>query len=310
MHRLVEFLVLHGYSVLFGVVLAELAGLPVPSIPVFLAMGALIGLGNYSFGTSASVALIAALISDSAWYLLGRKKGSSVLKLLCRISIEPDSCVSTTREWFRRLGGWAMVIAKFLPGLSTIAAPMAGLSRMPWWKFLALDSVGVLVWAGSYMSIGLVFSTQLEEVAALASRLGSGVAMVIGWPLALWILWKYWKRRRFIKSLIVARITPEELLKRIDEVVLIDLRAPEEVEDKLPGAIWLNRLDLEQQARDIPRDRDVVVYCSCPNEATSARAALQLKKLGITRVRPLEGGYDAWRERGYPLTPTQEMVQP
>ena len=301
MHNLIEILVRRGYSVLFGVVLAETVGLPIPSIPVFLAMGALIGLGKYSFGTSASVALLAALISDNAWYLLGRKKGSSVLKFLCRISLEPDSCVSTTRDWFRRLGGWAMVIARFVPGLGTIAAPMAGLSRMPWWKFLALDSAGVLVWAGGYMSIGLMFSAQLEEVAALVSRLGSGVAMVIGWPLALWILWKYWKRRRFIKSLIVARITPEELLKRIDEVVLIDLRAPEEVQDKLPGAIWLNTRDLERQARDIPRDRDVVVYCSCPNEATAARAALQLKKLGITRVRPLEGGYDAWRERGYQL---------
>jgi membrane protein DedA with SNARE-associated domain len=262
MHHLLDFLVRHGYSVLFGVVLAEQAGLPIPSIPVLLAMGALIGLGNYTFGTSEGAALIAALISDSAWYLVGRKKGSSVLKLLCRISLEPDSCVSTTRYWFRRLGGWAMVIAKFFPGLSTIAAPMAGLSRMPWWKFLALDSAGVLVWAGSFMGLGMVFRTQLEEVAALAVRLGSGVAMAVGGPLALWIVWKYWKRQRFIKSLRMARITPEELLERIDEVVLIDLRVAEEVEDKLPGAIWFNRQELEHQVRDIPLDRDVVLYCS------------------------------------------------
>jgi membrane protein DedA with SNARE-associated domain len=262
MHNLLDFLVRHGYSVLFGVVLAEQAGLPIPSIPVFLAMGALIGLGNFSFVTSAGAALIAALISDSVWYMVGRQKGSSVLKLLCRISLEPDSCVSTTRYWFRRLGGWAMVIAKFFPGLSTIAAPMAGLYRMPWWTFLALDSAGVLVWAGSFMSIGMVFRTQLEEVAVLVARLGSGVATVVGAPLALWIVWKYWKRRRFIKSLIVARITPEELLKRIGEVVLIDLRVAEEVEDQLPGAIWFNRRELEQQARDIPLDRDVVLYCS------------------------------------------------
>jgi membrane protein DedA with SNARE-associated domain len=308
MHHLLDFLVRHGYSILFGVVLAEQAGLPIPSIPVLLAMGALIGSGNYSFGTAAGAALLAALTADSAWYLVGSRKGNSVLKLLCRISLEPDSCVSTARSWFRRLGGWAMVIAKFFPGLSTIAAPMAGLSRMPWWKFLALDSAGILVWAGTYMTIGRLFRTQLEEVAAFVVRLGSGVAMGLGGPLALWIAWKYWKRRRFIKSLIVARITPEELLERIDEVVLIDLRVAEEVEDKLPGAIWFNRREIEQQARDIPRDRDVVIYCSCPNEATSARAALQLKKLGITRVRPLAGGYDAWRERGYPLTSTHETV--
>jgi len=219
-------------------------------------------LGTYSFGTSAGVALAGALISDSAWYLVGRKKGSSVLKLLCRISLEPDSCVSATRYWFRRLGGWAMVISKFFPGLGTISAPMAGLSRMPWWKFLALDSAGVLLWAASYLSIGIVFGTQLEEVAALVGRLGSGVAVALGGPLALWIAWKYWKRRRFIKSLVLARITPEDLLEHIGEVVLIDLRVAEEVEDKLPGAIWFNRGELEQQARDIPPDRDVVIYCS------------------------------------------------
>jgi membrane protein DedA with SNARE-associated domain len=262
MHQLLEFLVQHGYLVLFGVVLAELAGLPIPSIPVFLAMGALIGLGSFSFGTSLAVALSAALVSDSAWYLVGRQKGSSVLKLLCRISLEPDSCVSNTRYWFRRLGGWAMIVAKFFPGLSTIAAPMAGLSRMPWWKFLALDSAGVLVWAGTYMSVGMVFRLQLEDVAAMVAHFGSGVTMVVGAPLALWILWKYWKRRRFIKSLIVARITPEELLKRLDEVVLIDLRVAEEVQDQLPGAVWFNRRELAEQARGIPLDRDVVIYCS------------------------------------------------
>ena len=309
MHHLVEFLVHHGYSVLFGVVLAEQAGLPIPSIPVFLAMGALIGLGSYSFETSVFAALAAALISDTAWNLVGRTKGNSVLKLLCRISLEPDSCVSNTRYWFRRLGGWAIVVAKFVPGLGTIAAPMAGLSRMPWWKFLALDSTGIVVWSGCYLSIGMVFRTQLEDIASSIARFGSGMTLILAGPLVLWIVWKYWKRQRFIKSLIVARITPEELLRRIDEVVLIDLRVEEEVEDKLPGAIWFNRRELEQQARAIPLDRDVVIYCSCPNEVTSASAALQLKKLGITRVRPLEGGYDAWRERGYPLISARETVR-
>ena len=280
MHQLLDFLIRHGYSVLFGVVLAEQAGLPIPSMPVLLAVGALIGSGDYAFGTSAGVVLIAALISDSTWYMVGRAKGSSVLKLLCRISLEPDSCVSSTRYWFLRLGGRAIVIAKFFPGLATIAAPMAGLSHMPVWKFLALDSVGVLFYASTYIGIGLLFRTQLEEVAALVARLGSGFTTFVGGPLALWIAWKYWKRRRFIKSLIVARITPEELLERIDDVVLIDLRVAEEVEDKLPGAIWFNRQELEQQARDIPLDRDVVMYCSCPNEATSARAALQLRSSG------------------------------
>src|SRR5712691_3525514 len=224
MHHLLGFLVQHGYAVVFAVVLAEQSGMPIPAIPVFLAMGALVGLGNYSFAMSTATALTAALIADTGWYLVGREKGSSVLKVLCRISLEPDSCVSTTRYWFRKLGGWALVIAKFFPGLSTVAAPMAGLSRMPWWKFAGADGLGALMWAGSFMGLGFAFRTQLEDVAAVVLRMGSWLALVLGGLLAVWICGKYWKRRRFIKSLIVARITPEELKGRLDEVVIIDLR--------------------------------------------------------------------------------------
>jgi membrane protein DedA with SNARE-associated domain len=261
-HHILGFLVQHGYAVLFAVVLAEQAGMPIPAIPFLLAMGALIGSGEYSFALAAGSVLAAALTSDSGWYLVGRRKGSSVLKMLCRISLEPDSCVSTTRYWFRRLGVWALVIAKFFPGLSTVAAPMAGLSRMPWWKFLGADSLGASLWASSFMGLGFAFRTELEDVAAVVMRTGSGLAMIVGGSLALWFAWKYWKRRRFIKNLIVARITPEELKQRLDEVVVIDLRVAEEVEDKLPGAMWFNRREIEQQAREIPRDRDVVLYCS------------------------------------------------
>ena len=249
MSHLLEFLLRHGYAVLFAVVLGEQAGMPIPSIPVFLAMGALIGSGSYSGAVSLGAVLAAALLSDSAWYLVGRHKGSSVLKRLCRMSLEPDSCVSTTRYWFRRLGVWVLVIAKFFPGLSTVAAPMAGLSRMPWWKFAAVDSLGAALWSGSFMGLGYVFRTQLEDVAAIVARMGSGLAALLAGLLALWFGWKYWKRRRFIRSLIVARITPEELKQRLSEVVVIDLRIAEEVEDQLPGAIWFNRRELEQQAR-------------------------------------------------------------
>jgi membrane protein DedA with SNARE-associated domain len=262
MHHLLEFLIRHGYAVLFAVVLAEQAGMPIPAIPVLLAMGALVGSGYYSFAGSVGAALTAALLADSGWYLVGRARGSSVLKVLCRISLEPDSCVSTTRYWFRRLGGWALVIAKFFPGLSTVAAPMAGLSHMPWWKFGGADGLGAAVWASSFLGLGFAFRMQLEDVAAIVFRTGSWLAAALGGLLTLWLTWKYWKRRRFIKSLIVARITPEELNKRLDEVVLIDLRVAEEVEDKLPGAIWFNRRELELQAQGIPRDRDVVLYCS------------------------------------------------
>ena len=265
MHQLMEFLLRHGYPLLFAMVLAEQLGAPIPAVPVLLAMGALIGTGKYSFAGALSLSLLASLAADGAWYLIGRQRGSSVLKLLCRISLEPDSCVSSTRYWFKRLGGWALVIAKFVPGLSTVAPPMAGLSRMAWWKFLGADGLGGIVWAGAFLLLGWVFREQLEDVALFAGRLGGWLIVVVGGALALWIGWKYYQRRRFIKSLRVARIRPEVLKQRLNEVVIIDLRTAEEVASdgaKIPGSLWFDRKELEERHLEIPRDRDVILYCT------------------------------------------------
>jgi len=265
MHQAMEFLLHHGYWVLFAAVLAEQLGAPIPATPVLLAMGALIGNGKYSLASALGFSLVAAMIADGVWYGIGRKKGSSVLKLLCRISLEPDSCVSSTRYWFKRLGGWALVIAKFVPGLSTVAPPMAGLSRMPWWKFLGADGLGGLFWASAYLGLGFAFRAQLDAVAAWAGRLGGWLIVILGAGLALWIAFKYFQRLRFIKSLRVARIEPEDLKHRLDEVVILDLRTAEEFQSegmKIPGAMWFDRKELETRHEEIPRDRDVILYCT------------------------------------------------
>ena len=304
MHHDLEFLIRHGASLLFAVVLAEQLGLPIPAVPVLLGMGALTGEGRYPFAEVAALALSASVAADTAWYAIGQRQGPSVLKLLCRVSLEPDSCVSGTRFWFRRLGAWVLVIAKFFPGLSTIAPPMAGLSRMPWWKFLIADTAGSALWAGVFLGFGFAFRSQLEQVGDRLARLGGGLVLFVSGLLALWIAYKYWQRRRFMRSLRMARLTPKELKDRAGEFLILDLRTPDEVAwdgKKLPGAIWMDRRELVERNQEIPRDREVALYCSCPNEVTSARAAMQLHKLGITHVRPLEGGYDAWRDLGYDL---------
>ncbi len=246
-------------------VLAEQLGVPIPSTPVLLAMGALIGSGKYSWAGALSLSVAASIVADGVWYLIGRQKGSKVLKLLCRISLEPDSCVSSTRYWFKRLGGWALVIAKFVPGLSTVAPPMAGLSRMAWWKFLGADGLGGFIWAGAFLGLGHVFRTQLEDVAAYAARMGGWLIVVVCGALALWIGWKYYQRRRFIKGLRVARIQPEDLKQRLGDVFILDLRTAEEFASdgsKIPGALWFDRKELEQRHLEIPRDRDVILYCT------------------------------------------------
>ena len=254
-----EFLLRHGYPLLFAMVLAEQIGAPIPSGPILLAMGALIGDGKYSWTEALSLSVVACLFADGLWYGLGRKRGSSVLKWLCRISLEPDSCVSSTRSWFKRLGGWALVIAKYVPGLNTVAPPMAGLSRMPWWKFLGADGLGGFIWAGAYLCLGHIFRTQLEDVGAYAARLGGWLITILIGAAALWIVWKYYQRRKFIKGLRVARIRPEELKDRLLDVVIIDLRTAEELlplrEQKSPAHYGSTARKLRKRHNEIPRDR-------------------------------------------------------
>jgi membrane protein DedA with SNARE-associated domain len=265
MRETLDFLARHGYGVLFAWVFAEQMGVPVPSMPILLAMGALVGFGRASLPFSLLVTLTAALIADFGWYFLGRKKGHSVLKLLCRISLEPDSCVSSTRYWFKKLGAWTLVISKFVPGLSAVSTPMAGLSRMDVWKFGCADSAGTLLWGSALMGAGYLFRDQLEDTAAAAARMGAWVALIAGGIIAMWIGAKIYQRKRFLRSLRVARISPEEVLSRLGEMVIVDLRAQAEVEwdgMKLPGALWFERANLDARAAEIPRDRDVVLYCT------------------------------------------------
>jgi membrane protein DedA with SNARE-associated domain len=268
MHSVVPFLLRHGYWVLVANVFAEGIGLPIPALPVLLGMGALAGLGNFSIWTSLALAVGAALTSDLIWFRLGRVRGHSILNLLCRMSLEPDSCVSNTKTLFGKLGPRALLIAKFVPGLGATAAPLAGLTRMNPWKFLAADATGAIVWSATYLAVGYVFRNQLELAAEQAGRTGSFLVLVIGAALAAYVGWKYYQRRRFIRGLRVARITPEDLMKMITsgcDVAVVDLRHQLEVQTdnvKLPGAIWMTLDELESRHQEIPRDRDVILYCS------------------------------------------------
>ena len=268
MRAVIPFLLRHGYWVLFANVLAEQLGLPVPSLPVLLAMGALVGLGYRSFEVSLALAVCAALISDVIWFRLGRVRGHSILNLLCRLSLEPDSCVSNTKGLFSRFGATGLLFSKFVPGLGAAAAPLAGLTRMPVWKFLSADIIGAAAWSGAYLGAGFIFRNQLEDAAAYAQGMGSSLVGILAALLAAYMSWKYYQRRRFIRDLRVARVTPEELRDMLDsgqDVVIVDLRRALEVRHdrtKLPGALWIPLEDVERHHDEIPREKEVIVYCS------------------------------------------------
>jgi membrane protein DedA with SNARE-associated domain/rhodanese-related sulfurtransferase len=307
MQRTVEFLLQHGYMVLLGWVFAEQIGLPLPSMPLLLAAGALAGTGHLSLFASLMYAVLAAVAADFIWYYLGRRKGIRVLQLLCKISMEPDSCVRRTEGVFAKRGARSLLIAKFFPGLSTVAPPLAGVFHMRAHRFLIYDGLGSILWAGTFLGLGYAFSGQIERIADHLENLGGGLLVLVVGAFAAYIGYKFYARQHFLRELRIARITVDELKKKMDageSVVIVDLRHSIDFEadpETIPGALRIDAKELEQRYDQLPREREVVLYCTCPNEVTSARVALLLKKQGIKQIRPLQGGLDAWRDSGYPI---------
>ena len=175
----IQFLAKHGYLLLFVWLLAEQAALPLPSIPLLLACGALARSGQLDLRLILLYALTACLIADNIWFQLGRRRGAKVLRFLCRIALEPDSCVRQTENVFLRYGMRSLLVSKFVPGLNAVAAPLAGSSGASIGRFLCFDTCGALIWISAYVLTGYVFSDQLEIAAAYAMRMGSGLVILI-----------------------------------------------------------------------------------------------------------------------------------
>jgi membrane protein DedA with SNARE-associated domain len=262
------YLIHHGYVVLFAWVAAEQLALPVPSEPVLLAAGVLAGAGLLRLPSAIAVGVAASLLSDVIWYEIGRARGSQVMRLLCRISLEPDSCVRRSQDMFARYGGWSLLVAKFVPGLNTVAQPLAGILRMRRSRFLLVDTLGALLWIGTYTGLGYFFSDQVERVAAHGRYLGSWLVGLVFGGLALYLAGKYVRRQRFIRALRIARIAPAELKLKIDTgqaLMIVDLRhALDFGADPvvIRGAVHMTPEELERHSQEIPRDRDVILYCT------------------------------------------------
>lgn len=302
-----QFLIRHGEFVLFATVFAEQAGLPIPAVPVLLAAGALAGAGKMNLALAVVWGVTACLLGDLIWYYLGRHRGAQVLKVLCRMSLESDSCVRRTEGFFARHGTRSLVLAKFIPGLSTVMPALAGLFNVSVWRFLLFNGLGAFLWTAVFIALGYLFSDQLERVAAQATRFGSSLVLMVAGALVLYVAYKYVHRQLLLRELRIARITPDELKQLLDaghDPVIMDLRHPLDRQSNpyaIPGALWMAVEELEHRHQEIPRDRDVILYCACPNEVTAARMALLLKRNGITRVRPLAGGVEAWRALDFPV---------
>jgi membrane protein DedA with SNARE-associated domain/rhodanese-related sulfurtransferase len=308
-----ELMLRHGILALFVSVLLEEIGLPLPAIPFILAAGASVGAGRLSFVALLGAGVTASMIGDTLWYWLGRAKGNKILTLLCRISFEPDSCITTAKNAFERYRSRGLVPAKFVPGLGSVMPPLAGIFGVGVLEFLAFDGLGALLYVGLYGFLGYFFSDSLNRVTAMIAKLGFVSGLLVGGGLAAYATWKWTRRRLFARKLKTARITPEEL-RRLQasgrDVLVYDIRSAldlEAVPYRVPSARWIAKEDFKKRHQEIPRDREIVLYCSCPNEASAAEMALLLQKRGIERVRPLLGGIEGWIERGYA---TEPVVKP
>jgi membrane protein DedA with SNARE-associated domain/rhodanese-related sulfurtransferase len=298
----------YGYVALPLWVFAEQLGVPIPAAPILLVAGAIAGTGRMNLAFLTALALAGALTADLIWYHVGYAHGSRALGRLCRVCLEPDSCVRRVKNLLEKHGLRSLLVAKFVPGLNAMAAPVAGTIRIPWWQFVAVDSMGIIIWVSTFELLGFVLWKQLESLAVYASRMSAFLlAVLVITALTAYLVRKYARRRTFLQDLRMARISPEELKQKLDRhepVTVIDLRhsldfLPEPY--TIPGAIRIPMEDLDKRNREIPRGQEVVLYCTCPNEASSAVTAVKLRKYGVTRVRPLHGGFHMWRRLGFPL---------
>jgi membrane protein DedA with SNARE-associated domain/rhodanese-related sulfurtransferase len=304
-HEIIALIAQYGLLLVFLNVLVEQAGVPVPAVPTMIVAGALAANGKLDLAGAVLAAVIACLLSDLAWYWAGRRFGGGVMRTICRISLSPDSCVKQSELRFQRWRGRILLIAKFVPGLSTVAPPLVGAMGLRISSFVLLDGLGSLLWAGLAVGLGYAFAAQIDGVLAAMASAGTVAFELLLVLLALYIAAKWWQRRRLLVALRMARITVDELNQSIadgQDPIVVDVRsqAARLLDTRIiPGALLADLESVNQALHDIPSDRELVIYCSCPNEVSAARAAKLLMAIGYRNVRPLLGGLDAWDAAGY-----------
>jgi membrane protein DedA with SNARE-associated domain len=268
MNEFLKFVAQYGYLVIFFGVLIEQIGVPLPSNFLLITAGVLIGLGQIDPLLAIFLAVFAALLGDTIWFYIGRRTGYRVLGFLCRISLEPDICVNNAKGIFVKHGERSLLIAKFVPGFSTFAQPVAGASKMSLPRFLIFDGVGSLFWVLVFVGLGYIFSDQFEQVTEYATSFGWWFGAILIFGLGVYVGWKVFKRQQFLRSLRTARINPEDLKTQIDageEITVIDLREKDDFDlnpHLIPTALRMSPEEIEDRHEELPRDRDIILYCT------------------------------------------------
>jgi membrane protein DedA with SNARE-associated domain/rhodanese-related sulfurtransferase len=288
-----------GLPLVFGSVLLEQSGLPLPAPPILVGAGALAAQGTIAPEAVLFAALLATLIADHAWFLAGRLRGRALLARLCRVSISPDTCVRKTDDLVARHGAPLLLVAKFIPGVSAVSIPTVAALGIPYRRFLFFDVLGSLIWCGSYVAIGMIFASEVRRALELMARFGGWSLAILGAAFAAYIGWKWWHRHKLRRLYRLVRIDPDAAARlRHDEpqTVFVDARsrlARTEDPRRIPDAIELDDGDVVQVLPLEAHGRTIVTFCTCPNEASAALLAERLIAAGYQRVRVLTGGPEA-----------------
>lgn len=314
MDSLVAAIAQHGYSILFGFVFLEVIGAPLPAAPILLVAGGASVHGPLVPGTAILTALVAILFGDAIMYTLGRVTGWWLLGILCRFTANPETCILTTADRFYRRGRIVLLFAKFIPGINALAAPMAGSMRMPFPNFVAFDMAGALIYILSYFGVGYIFSDALGAITRGYTQFGTYVTWVVAVLVALYVLYRSFLAIRERRKVPVDKVPAQDVAGKMTDAAVYDVRSHgyyEKNARRIQGSERLEPNALNQPtAPVVPKDRPIVLYCTCVREATSVKVARMLKERGYN-VSVIAGGLRAWRKAGLPLEPVprDEMVQ-
>ena len=304
------------YPILFLSVFGRQLCLPVPALLFLLSAGAMAGAGKLSFFGILAVAVVGCLLADMAWFEAGRRRGQRVLRMLCALAPDPSQAIRNSKSEFAKRGLPALLIAKFVPGLDAISPPLAGMAGTSRLSFLLFDAGGSALWAAAYIGSGFIFAKELDRVVRYTSVFADTILLVLGVPLLLFFAWKAARLGHMIRQLEPLYITAERLKERLDSgetIGVLDLLRFEDDPEGLggiPGAVRVDPVKMRDDGRlvRLPDDLDLVLYCGSKNSFVSARVAATMRKRGARRIRVLDGGLDAWKELGYPLS--HELVDP
>ena len=302
MQALIHVIETYGLWVVFFSVLLDQGGLPTPSYAPMIVTAALAADAGEPLWPILLVGSMAALLADILWFAGGRRYGAQLLRLMCRISLSPDSCVGTTRRIYEKFGAPSLMLAKYIPGFAAVSTTLAGQAGTSWPRFLVFDFLGGVLWVSGAVTLGAVFHEAVEVLLVTLEDLGHIAVLLLLVALALFLAYKFWERHRFLREIRMTRISSDQLraeMQAMPGLLIVDVRSAESRTRSGWIAGSINVRDVAELKVD--PDSAIVVYCDCPNDASAAVVARRLKAMGFKHVRPLAGGISAWRALGFPV---------